>query len=91
MRFVRSRPGLIMTGAPILAAALMAGMVIVRRGRFHAPPLRWTSDDFQAAADTLRLRHLAYHGKLIDEYQAQTGRYPLQESLSCRTTSSRLG
>ncbi|MDF1821354.1 MAG: hypothetical protein P1U64_07275 [Alcanivoracaceae bacterium] len=37
---------------------------------------------YQQDADLIRLEHLAYWSGLVEEYQAETGRYPLQDRLT---------
>ena len=39
---------------------------------------KMTSTGFQEDADIIRLQHLSYYGKLLEEYNQKTGRYPFQ-------------
>ncbi|MFT4562643.1 MAG: hypothetical protein ACI9BW_002389 [Gammaproteobacteria bacterium] len=41
-----------------------------------------SEEAFQSSADSIRLEHLLYWSKLVEEYHAQVGRFPLQDRLT---------
>ncbi len=43
-----------------------------------SPPLEKNEQQYQDDCDIVRLQHLMYYGKLIEEYKEKTGKYPFE-------------
>ena len=45
---------------------------------FRSPALDKTEQEYQDDCDIVRLQHLLYYGKLIEEYKQKVGKYPFE-------------
>lgn len=53
--------------------------------RYGLPELTGVERELQDNCDIIRLKHLEYYGKLIEEYKEKTGHYPFQNNVGGQT------